>query len=196
MSNTSNNDIINFSLNSNSQYIETKVRYWTAAQATLGTSTAVLAATSSVAASTVNKGFTQPSTPRNLVVTPTGTAGNVTAVSVVVFGRDLAGNQINESFLLTAGALTAATGSRAFAQIDYVSVPAVGAATNITIGVGSKLGLSVLLTANASVMAFVNGVKEGTLPTFTTSTTDLSMNTCTFNTALSGVPVSLIYFAI
>src|SRR6185312_17337342 len=108
----------------------------------LGTSTAVLAATSSAAGSTVTAGITNPDSPRNVTATPGGTTANVLAVQVVVNGTDIFGQPLTETLpAFTAGAATAVTGSKAFATITSIVIPTVGAATTVAVGLGSKLGL-------------------------------------------------------
>ena len=165
-----------------------------AAQAALGTTTAFHAAVADNGASqTVTTALTQPVYPRNLVITPSGTAGNVTAVNVVVNGTDFQGQAISESFLLTAGALTAVVGNKAFKSITSIVQPAVGAAVSISYGTGSKLGFAGYLYGNTILFAFLGGVKEGTPPTVTTSLTSLSNNTFTLNSALNGTPVVVSY---
>ena len=164
----------------------------TGAQAALGTATAVHAAVADNAAiQTITTGFTQPAYPRNLVVTPSGTAANVTAKTVVVNGTDSLGQAISESFLLTAGALTAAVGVKAFKTVISVVQPIIGASVSVSVGTGNVLGFPSYLYGNTVLFAFLNNVKEGTLPTVVTSLTSLANNTFTLNSSLNGTPVNV-----
>lgn len=126
--------------------------------------------------------------PRNLVVTPTGTAADVAAVDVTITGLDLWGNVISEAFTLTENALTAATGNLAFAAITGVSIPAMdGAGVAIDIGSGVKFGLGRTHSAAPVVIqARSNGAIEGTAPTLAADPDLIAGNTISFNTAPNG----------
>jgi len=151
---------------------------------------AVLAATSSAAGSTVTTGITNPDVPRNVVCTPGGTAANVTAVSVIVNGTNVFGQTISETLpAFTAGALTAVTGVKAFATITSIVIPLVGASTTVAVTTGSKLGLNRPMSRNGVLEAYLNGVREGTAPTVTTSNAAIELNTVQLNSAYTGTPV-------
>lgn len=151
---------------------------------------AVMAATSSAAGSTVTTGFTQPDVPRNVVATPGGTAGNVTAVSVVVNGTNAFGQAITETLpAFTAGALTAVTGNKAFATITSVVIPIVGASTTVALTTGSKIGAQRPMARNGVIAAFLNGVREATPPTVAFSSSAIENNTVQLASAYNGTPV-------
>lgn len=153
----------------------------------LGTSTAVLAATASVAASTVTAGITNPDVPRNVTATPGGTTANVLAVQVVVTGTNIEDLVITETLpAFTAGAGTAVTGVKAFKTVTSIALPITGAATTIAIGTGSKLGLIRRLLTNSVAYAVFGGTKEATAPTVVTSATLIEQNTAALNSALDG----------
>ena len=126
--------------------------------------------------------------PRNLVVTPTGTAADVKAGDVVIVGTDIWGNVITENFTLTVNALTAATGSKAFATITSVTIPAQdGADVAIDIGSGVKLGLGrPYAVAPVYVAGRNNSAAEGGAPTIAIDADAVEGNTITFNTAPNG----------
>lgn len=167
----------------------------TGAQAAAASATAIHAALADNASlQTVSTGITQPSCPRNVTATPSGTTANVTAVSMVVRGKDVLGNAISEVLpAFTAGAATAVVGSKAFASITDYDQPACGSAVSISLGSGSKLGLDHTLESNTVLQASLNGVKEATAPTVATSATNVSSNTVTLNSALNGTPVKIRY---
>jgi hypothetical protein len=121
--------------------------------------------------------------------------GNVLAVQVVVTGTDISGAVITETLpAFSAGSLTTVTGSKAFATVTNITVPATGASTNVAIGVGSKLGLHHTMPHNMVAFAVLNNVREGTAPTVAFSSTVLSSNTATLNSAIPGSQVIDIYY--
>ena len=161
----------------------------------LGTSTAVLAATASAAASTVTTGITNPDSPRNVTATPGGTTGNVAAVSVIVNGTDVEGQLISETLpAFTAASSAAVTGSKAFATITSIVLPIVGSSTTVAVGLGSKLGLPFRTSVNTVMYAYLNGVREATAPTVTFDATNVCNNTVTLNSALAGTAVQVVLF--
>ena len=172
-----------------------RAQSWTAAQAALGTATAIHAALAdSGALQTVTTAITQPTCARNVTATPSGTTANVTAVQMIVNGTDLAGNVIQEILpAFTAGAATAVVGSKAFATVTSYLQPACGASVSISLGTGAKLGLQDLLPENSVLYAALAGVREATAPTVTVSSTVLSSNTMTLNSALNGTAVTCKY---
>jgi hypothetical protein len=144
--------------------------------------TAVLAAT---APGTITTGITNPDVPRNLTVTPVGTAGNVLAVSVVVAGTDTNGNALTETMpAFTAGATTAKAGSKAFRTVTSITIPAAGTGITVSVGTGTKLGLPRQLARDSVLNVSINGVTETTRPTI-----DVANSTVTLNSALNGTPV-------
>lgn len=161
-----------------------------AAQASLGTATAVHAAVNDNGASqTISTGLTQPGAPRNMVVTPSGTA--TVAGTVVINGTDYAGQAISESFAFAAGALASMVGNKAFKSVSSIVQPALGTGVSATYGTGNKLGFGGYLYGNTVLQAFLGGVKESAAPTVTTSLTSLSSNTYTLASALNGSSVAI-----
>jgi hypothetical protein len=168
------------------------------------TKTPIAAATTTLLAATASAaGLNQAPTTtvldvcRNVTATTTGTGGNVLAVQVVVTGTDLSGAVITETLpAFSAGSLTTVTGSKAFATVTNITVPATGASTNVAIGVGSKLGLHHKLPHNSVVFAFLNNVREGTAPTVAFDSANLSGNTATLNSAIPGSQVIDIYYRV
>lgn len=126
--------------------------------------------------------------PRNVVITPGGTTGDVPAGDVVVTGTDITGAVITESFTFAANAVAATVGSKAFKTITSVVFPIQdGGAATYDIGTGAKLGLARCFPSVPLCLgAFVDGTKEGTLPTLAADLDELCKNTISFNTALNG----------
>jgi hypothetical protein len=168
---------------------------WTKTPAA-ASATALLAATASSGG--LNQAVTsQPDIARNITATTTGTGANVLAVAVVVTGTDLSGATITETLpAFTAGANGTVTGSKAFATVTNVTVPATGASTNVSVGVGSKLGLHHKLPLNTVSFAFLSNVREATAPTVAVDAANLSGNTATLNSAIPGAQVVDIYYKV
>lgn len=119
---------------------------------------------------------------RNLTVV--GTAAGITG-TLKVTGTNISGEEIEESFTLNG--TTAQTGSKAFASVTKVEVPARHAADDaVQIGWGVKFGIPYKLALNTVLAAFINGSKEATAPTVAVSTSALESNTISFNTPPSG----------
>lgn len=135
---------------------------------------------------------------RNVTVTQTASGTEDTNGTIVVAGKDLAGNAITETLTPNDGATVA--GAKCFAEIT--SVTGVGWAIDgveatkdkITVGFGSKLGLPDKLTDQAQVLwASLNNAREANYPTVTVSPTALESNTVELGSALNGSPVKIYY---
>ncbi len=156
--------------------------------ALLGVNNRILADTAMASgATTVVTSFAaQPDVPRNVTVTGNGAA---VAGNVVIVGTNEGGETITET-IVAAGAATV-LGTKAFATITQITLPAwVSANTErIRVGTGARLGLGMLLSRNSVLRAFLGGVLEGTAPTVAFSATALEANTVTLNSALNGSAV-------
>jgi len=132
--------------------------------------------------------ITQPDVPRNVTATAGGTSGDVKAISVVVEGTNAEGNAITETLpAFTVNTTGTKTGSKAFATISKVTIPAHdGTGATTSVGFGSKLGLGKRLSRNTVKSAFLNGTLEGTAPTVAVSASAVESNTVTLNSALDG----------
>lgn len=149
------------------------------------------AGATSAAAVTLSSGLTNPSVPRNLVITPGGTTADVAACVIVVNGKDIHNDSISESLTFANDASTAQTGTRAFKSISSVVFPAScedgGFAATWSIGFGEKLGLNKCLD-NAGDFAWstVSGAYESTRATVTANASSVSLNTADFNGTMNG----------
>lgn len=138
----------------------------------------------------VTTAITQPTTARNVTATAGGTGANITAVAVIVTGTNDEDAVITETLpVFTAATPGTVTGSKAFKSITSITVPANGAGVTTSIGYGAKLGLGVRLSRDSISRAYLNGVREATLPTVAFSPTVLESNTVQLASALNGTPV-------
>lgn len=135
---------------------------------------------------------------RNVTVTQTAVDTEDTNGTIVVVGKDLAGNTITETLTPDAGKTVA--GTKAFAEITSITgvgwaVDAVeGKADKITVGFGALIGLPDKLSDTAQVLAAsLNNVKEAVAPAVTVSASALELNTVDLNSALNGSPVKIYY---
>jgi hypothetical protein len=134
----------------------------------------------------------QPDFPRGLDLTIGGTAGDINASTVTVYGTNFAGTAISEDFGLSEDAAEVLHGAKAFKTVTKVLVPAQdGAGVTLKLGVNDKLGLNEKLSVNAVLYAMLNGVLESTAPTVTVSSTVLESNTVDLFSALSGTVVKV-----
>ena len=157
------------------------------------------AGNTSAAANTLTSFLANPDVPRNLVITPGGTTADVAACTVVVNGTDYKNSSISENFAFSANASTATTGAKAFKTVTSVVFPAncedspFGATWSI--GVGEKIGLKKCMdTAADWFHSSLDGTKEATAATITTSASTLSLNTADFNGTMNGSAVFRGYF--
>lgn len=136
-----------------------------------------------------------PDVPRNITATSGGTAGDIAAIQVVLAGLDAEGNAISETLpIFTADSATTVVGSKAFAQVTSVTIPAHdGTGATTSIGFGDKLGIGTRLKRNAVNKAYLANVVEGTAPTVAVNADDLESNTADLNSALNSTPVRVEY---
>ena len=127
---------------------------------------------------TIFKG--QPSCPRNITATVAATTpGHVKAAAIKITGKNIAGETISEELTPTADTPATLTGTKAFASITSVEVPAQdGDSVTVDIGFGKSFGLPYLIAADeqAVVKLFDGVVDAGTVAN---SATDIEANTFT-----------------
>ncbi len=123
--------------------------------------------------SLTSSGFlAQPDVPRTLLVTPSGSATGTLEFT----GTDISGGAITET--LTFAGASAVASTKAFKTVSGVAGNFTQeTARTLKIGTGNLLGMNVRLATNTVFMAAVNGVREGTAPAVTVSSTVLSLNT-------------------
>lgn len=132
---------------------------------------------------------------RNVTVTHDTAGATDTLGTIVVVGKDLAGDEIEETITVVAD--NTAEGELAFAEIT--SITGVGWAINtsedqITVGYGDVVGLPITLPFPTVIWATIDDDEEDLADAeFSSSLTVLSENTVEFDTALSDAVLS-IYF--
>jgi hypothetical protein len=150
-----------------------------------------VAGPTSAAAATISSFTLQPDVPRNIVITPGGTTGDVESCVITVTGTNYFGATITETFTFAADASTAQTGSKAFKTVSSVAFPAScesgGFAATWSVGVGEKIGLKRCM-ANAGdwVWSEVAGAYEATRATIAASASAVESNTADFNGTMNG----------
>lgn len=135
--------------------------------------------------------------PRNVTATAGGTATDIKAVQVTIYGTNAADEVISEQLsAFTVDTAGIVTGAKAFKTITKVEIPAMdGTGATVDIGWGEKLGMPFTLDHNSVLYAVFNHVKEATVPTVAYSATALESNTIDINTALDGHEVEA-YFIV
>jgi hypothetical protein len=152
-------------------------------------------ATSNTVTTAVTTFLAQPDVARNITITPGGTTTDVPAGDVTIVGTDIAGNAITDTITFAANASTIGQTSKAFKTVTSVTFPVQdGAGATYDIGVGDKIGLPDKLSLNTVLAAYLAGVREGTAPTVTVSSTVLASNTVDLNSAMNSTAVVVIYF--
>lgn len=161
----------------------------------LGTNTAVHAAiTDNGSQQVVTTGITNPSPCRNVTATSGGTAGDIGAIQVTIAGTNIWGEPITEVLpVFTADTATTVVGSKAFATVTSITVPAhdgTGATTAIGTAVTAdlKLGLPVTLPRKTFVNLFVDNVVD-TIASSNVSSTAVESNWVEPTTAANGSKV-------
>jgi len=139
----------------------------------------------------------QPVCARNITLTADGTAGSIKAVAAIVTGKNIDGETITETMpAFTVDTAGSVTGSKAFASVDKVDVPAMdGAGVTVSIGHGEKLGLPYLLPTNTVLFGSKGATREADAPTVAVSATAIESNTIDFNSALDGTEMHA-YFVV
>ena len=134
----------------------------------------------------LSTGFTDPPCARNVTATAGGTAGDIKAIRVNVYGKRN-GENIEELLpAFTVNTPGTVVGSLAFDEITLVDIPAhdgLGATT--AIGFGELIGLPYKLSAKRVLLTLNDGAVD-TAPALTISSTVLAANTVDFNGSLDG----------
>lgn len=149
------------------------------------------AGATSAAAVTISTFLAQPSVPRNVLLTPGGTTGDVESCVVTVTGTNIYNATITETLTFAANASTATTGAKAFKTVSSVAFPADcesgGFAATWSLGYGEKLGLDKCLDyAGDLIFSEVAGVYETTRATVVADDDEVEKNTADFNGTMNG----------
>jgi hypothetical protein len=106
-------------------------------------------------------GLLAMSPPRNITITTT-THADIDAVGVVITGKDVNGDDITETILLTNGGGVTDVGAKAFAKVTSIVVPAqTGINGALEFGFGDIIGLSRPLRSRAGLAAVTREVAVG-----------------------------------
>ena len=101
-------------------------------------------------------------------------------------GKNIAGASITENFTPTADTPATLTGTKAFASVDSVTVPAQdGDSVTVDVGWGQLIGLPYKLSKKRVLLTLNDGVVD-TAPVLAISSTALESNTVDFNGSLDG----------
>lgn len=170
---------------------------------TIPASLAVVASTTGVHAAitdtgeqqVVTTGITNPGVPRNVTATAGGTAGDIKAIQVVIAGTNMNDEAITETLsAFTVDTAGTVTGAKIFKTITSITVPAHdGTGATTAVGFGNKFGIPAKLTFNTVLAAALNGVKEGTAPTVTVSSSVLESNGFTLNSTPNSTQIDLLF---
>lgn len=153
----------------------------------------------SAAAVTLTSFTHQPDVPRNIVITPGTSTGDVASCTIVVNGTNIFGRTMSENFVFANNASSATTGTKAFKTLTSVVFPANcedgGFTTTWDIGVGELIGLKACM-ANAGDWAWseVGGAYEATRATIAVSASAVESNTADFNGTMDGATRFLGFF--
>lgn len=153
----------------------------------------------SAAAVTLTSFSAQPDVPRNIVITPGGTTGDIESCDIVVSGTNFYGASISETFHFDADASGATTGAKAFKTVTSVVWPADcesgGFGATWGIGVGEKIGLKYCMNdAGNWAWSSVGGAYESTRATVAADATHVESNTADFNGTMDGSTAFYGYF--
>ena len=157
------------------------------------------AGATSAAAVTLTSFLAQPDAPRNLVITPGTSTGDVAACTIVVNGTNIYGRAISENFVFADDASSAVTGAKAFKTVTSVVFPANcedgGFTATWAIGIGEKIGLkNCMAYAGDWAWSTVGGAYEATRATMAVNASAVESNTADFNGTMNGSNRFMGYF--
>jgi hypothetical protein len=136
-------------------------------------------------------GFTNPGVPRTITATSGGTANDIGAVAVYIYGTDYQDNAIEEELpYFTANSATTVESTRAYKTITKVMLPVHdGAAATTSIGFGNGIGLPYLLDHTVGMKLAIGGTEDANAPTYNIDADEISKNYVAINalTTLDGV---------
>lgn len=162
---------------------------FSAAKAVAASNVAVLAATAlTSAAQSITAGITSPGLARALRIK--GNAAGITG-NVVAHGTNVLGETITETIALNGS--TAVDGTKAFASVTKIDLPAETHTGTDTVSVGfcDKIGLPYLLARDTVMAAHLDNALEATHPTVAVSATAIESNTIKLSSALNGKQVDV-----
>jgi len=136
-------------------------------------------------------GFTNPGVPRTITATSGGTANDIGAVAVYIYGTDYQDNAIEEELpYFTANSATTVESTRAYKTVTKVMIPAHdGADATTSIGFGNGIGLPYLLDHTVGMKLAIGGTEDSNAPTYNIDADEISKNyvAISASTTLDGV---------
>lgn len=167
------------------------LKEWGTDEAAAADTDAVMLSTSGkTSEQTITEGLTNPPCVRSLTVTAGGTAGDIKAGSVRVYGTNYADEEIYEDFTFTADTASTQTGVKAFKTVKKVVIPAQdGTGCTFTVGTGSKLGLPFKFASKPLFIATLGGSADA--GTLAVDDDEIEKNGYTPNGSLAGTAVKL-----
>lgn len=168
---------------------------WTAEEAVAPDDDGIMAATATkTSEQTITEFEAQPPCARALTVKSTGTAGDIAAKAIVIYGTDINDQPISESITPTADTAINATTTRAFKSVSKVVIGKMdGAGANIKIGWADKYGLPFVSDGEILMYSLENG-SVATAATITANA-ELAKNLVAFNTTSNGKTREIIVLA-
>lgn len=143
-------------------------------------------------AQTITTDISNPPYPRNITLDIGGTAGDVKAGDIVVYGTNICDELISETFTLVDDTDTDQVGDLAFKTVNKIVIPAQdGTGATFTFGFGDKLGLPFKLDRNTVILTMHNKTAESNAPTVAVDADEIEKNTIDLNTALNGKEVDV-----
>lgn len=158
-----------------------------------------IAGNSSAAAVTVSTGLSTIDYPRNVIIYPNGSTGDVAACDVVVNGKNAIGQSMSETISLPANLNVASNGKKAFASVTSIVFPAncedAPYQATFNIGTGESIGVPRCMdNAGDIFFSLLNGAKEGTAPTMAVNASVVESNTADFNGSMNGTNDFILYY--
>lgn len=159
----------------------------TAAEGAVADADGIHAAIASMTtAQTITDGISNPPYPRNITIAIDGTTGDVKAGDIVVYGTNIAGKEISETFTLTDDDTAVDAGTKAFKTVTSIVIPAQdGTGATFTFGFGELMGLPFILKGKPLVFVLDDGVLA-TTPVITADDDELEKNVIDMNGSLDG----------
>ena len=168
---------------------------WTEAEAVAVDDDGILEATATkTSEQTITELDGQPPCCRALTVKSTGTAGDIAAKDIVIYGTDINDQPISEAITPTADTAINATTTRAFKSVSKIVIGAMdGTGANIKVGWSDKFGLPFVSDGEILMYSLENGA-VATAATITANA-ELAKNLVAFNTSSNGKTREIIVLA-
>ncbi len=164
---------------------------WNATEAAANDTDAVMEAVAGkTSAQNITENIVNPLCVRTLTVTAGGTASDIKAGFVRVYGTNYADEEIYEDFTFTADTAATKSGVKAFKTVTKVAIPAQdGTGCTFTVGTGSGLGLPFKFASKPLFLASFDGTSDA--GTITVDDDEVEKNIYTSHSSLNGKVIKL-----